>query len=253
MVSNTGSNGIVSASTTYDTSGNYDAFRAFDRSFNTFWSTIHSDTSKYIQYEFNTPVSISSIGYTARRDTTNQIPQTVDVYVKNGSNWILHSTFNPIFNFGNNVHVLENVATNIDGIRLVYAADATVVSQLNNSLGGLTFGTDGEGNYGYFGDDDVLVPFKSGAEILVSKSASQYSTVTLFTATRRIEKPYVVVHGYTAFSIIVNGVEMPLIEFSGQPLSDSLGYKQVNATIEKGDVVSWNPRNGGTNYIIMVG
>lgn len=30
---------------------------------------------------------------------------------------------------------------------------------LNNSLGGLKFGIDGEGNYGYFGDDDVLVPF----------------------------------------------------------------------------------------------
>lgn len=29
-------------------------------------------------------------------------------------------------------------------------------------MGGLRFGVDGDGNYGYYGDDDVLVPFKSG-------------------------------------------------------------------------------------------
>ena len=33
-------------------------------------------------------------------------------------------------------------------------------SKPNSNLGGIRLGTDGEGNYGYFGDDDVLVPFK---------------------------------------------------------------------------------------------
>lgn len=47
-----------------------------------------------------------------------------------------------------------------------YVPDALALkeglSEINDSLGGLKFGTDGEGNYGYFGDDDVLIPFKSG-------------------------------------------------------------------------------------------
>ena len=43
------------------------------------------------------------------------------------------------------------------------------VDELNESLGGLRFGVDGEGNYGYFGADDSLIPFSSG----------KYGTVTL--------------------------------------------------------------------------
>lgn len=34
-------------------------------------------------------------------------------------------------------------------------------NQLDSSLGGLRFGTDGDGNYGYYGADDSLIPFKN--------------------------------------------------------------------------------------------
>ena len=47
-----------------------------------------------------------------------------------------------------------------------FAPDALALKDVNDSLGGLRFGTDGEGNYGYFGDDDVLVPFKSGTHFM---------------------------------------------------------------------------------------
>ena len=33
------------------------------------------------------------------------------------------------------------------------------VNELNNSLGGIQFGIDGDGNYGYYGADDSLIPF----------------------------------------------------------------------------------------------
>lgn len=37
----------------------------------------------------------------------------------------------------------------------------TEFDNVNSSLGGLKFGTDGDGNYGYYGADDSLIPFKS--------------------------------------------------------------------------------------------
>lgn len=36
----------------------------------------------------------------------------------------------------------------------------------NSSLGGMKFGKDGDGNYGYYGADGSLIPFKSGDFIL---------------------------------------------------------------------------------------
>ena len=33
--------------------------------------------------------------------------------------------------------------------------------RINSSLGGMKFGTDGDGNYGYYGADGSLIPFKS--------------------------------------------------------------------------------------------
>lgn len=48
----------------------------------------------------------------------------------------------------------------------------TQINEINSSLGGLKFGKDGEGNYGYFGDDDVLIPFSGDATINSVNQAS---------------------------------------------------------------------------------
>jgi len=42
------------------------------------------------------------------------------------------------------------------------------LDEVNNNLGGLRFGVDGDGNYGYYGADDSLIPFKSGEFTLVA-------------------------------------------------------------------------------------
>ena len=45
------------------------------------------------------------------------------------------------------------------------------VDELNDSLGGLRFGTDGDGNVGYYGADDSLIPFKKSIKDSFAKSS----------------------------------------------------------------------------------
>ena len=66
---------------------------------------------------------------------------------------------------GDAVPLINNFLTNQAGKG---AADANTVyvlnnkiDELNNSLGGLNFGKDGDGNYGYYGADGSLIPFSS--------------------------------------------------------------------------------------------
>lgn len=47
---------------------------------------------------------------------------------------------------------------------------------VNSSLGGLSFGTDGDGNYGYYGADGSLIPFKSGSGATkIGSGTSEYT------------------------------------------------------------------------------
>ena len=52
-------------------------------------------------------------------------------------------------------------------------------SHLDSSLGGLTFGKDGEGNYGYFGADGSLIPFNKVVEGEITTSTSNTTKITL--------------------------------------------------------------------------
>lgn len=68
-----------------------------------------------------------------------------------------------------------------------FAADAYQTKlqfdEQNKNLGGLRFGVDGDGNYGYYGADDSLIPFKRGVatatllkEICTTTSTSETYT-----------------------------------------------------------------------------
>ena len=59
------------------------------------------------------------------------------------------------------VGAIKGITTSTSVTEEGYAADATVVAALNESLGGVQLGIDGEGNRGYFGADDSFIPFKS--------------------------------------------------------------------------------------------
>lgn len=47
-----------------------------------------------------------------------------------------------------------------------YIPDALAVKEGFGRLGGLRFGTDGDGNYGYYGADGSLIPFSQGCKLL---------------------------------------------------------------------------------------
>ena len=69
-------------------------------------------------------------------------------------------------------------------------------SNVNSSLGGLKFGTDGEGNYGYFGADGSLIPFSNGLsnvkEFAYARTTSGYTrTLTLENAYSTLPKNYI--------------------------------------------------------------
>lgn len=66
-------------------------------------------------------------------------------------------------NLETNLGSFKGITTSTNVTETGYAADATVVSDLNRSLGGLQFGIDENGNYGYIKDGaDTVTPFKSG-------------------------------------------------------------------------------------------
>lgn len=53
-----------------------------------------------------------------------------------------------------------NYDNSLSGLEAKTAQEA--IDELTENFGGLRFGTDGEGNYGYFGADGSLIPFSSG-------------------------------------------------------------------------------------------
>lgn len=68
-------------------------------------------------------------------------------------------------------------------------AGALAVKQLDNKLGGLRFGKDGDGNYGYYGADGSLVPFKGGFD-----EAEVYHGLTSYTFTKDYAVVYATSH-----------------------------------------------------------
>lgn len=61
----------------------------------------------------------------------------------------------------NVLDTLEEIEANTDPGK---PAGALAIKEISNNLGGLRFGSDGEGNVGYFGADGSLIPFKFNLE-----------------------------------------------------------------------------------------
>lgn len=68
----------------------------------------------------------------------------------------------------------EELEANTEAGKVV---DALVVKDINSCLGGLSFGTDGDGNYGYYGADGSLIPFK-GSPIYIAQAFCRSSIAT---------------------------------------------------------------------------
>lgn len=89
-------------------------------------------------------------------------------------------------------------------------------SLVNNSLGGLSFGTDGDGNYGYYGADGSLIPFKSGAEY---SNAIMIVTYYHYTSNTTI----------TDITYIINGVKKTVPRITANSFSNT--YEGVVITL----------------------
>ena len=95
-----------------------------------------------------------------------------------------------------------NTANNISYDNSLSGLDATTtqkaIDEVAENLGGLSFGTDGEGNYGYFGADGSLIPFKSNVDFEAT------IRVTIGTQYRRTETGTIVddyVTGIKTFNV----------------------------------------------------
>lgn len=84
----------------------------------------------------------------------------------------------------NKVGAIKGITTSTDVTEEGYAADATVVAALSDSLGGLNFAQDAEGNWGYIPSGaDAVIPFKNGWDFSeyakVSSGQGQNITITM--------------------------------------------------------------------------
>ena len=86
--------------------------------------------------------------------------EDVTTYSQEGSNFgsaQINNTNGAINKINNNVlDTIEEISANTSGGKF---AGALALKNVNNSLGGLKFGKDGDGNYGYYGADGSLIPF----------------------------------------------------------------------------------------------
>lgn len=75
---------------------------------------------------------------------------------------------------------IDGITSDINGTSDNVAASIKVVNELNSNLGGLRFGIDGDGNYGYYGADDSLVPFSSNGMELIGSFSGTMPTVNIY-------------------------------------------------------------------------
>ena len=72
----------------------------------------------------------------------------------------------------------DDVVDPMETTKSGFAADALAVknaiNEQNKNLGGLRFGVDGDGNYGYYGADDSLIPF-SRCQFKLGKGAVNFT------------------------------------------------------------------------------
>lgn len=130
---------------------------------------------------------------------------------------------------------------------------------INDSLGGLRFGINGEGNYGYFGADDSLIPFSSG----IYKFSYQYSKMSSIIASQDLSftidstRKYKVIpicagNGYATPSISIekNGSNIKTITGTG---NSSIDTTEFELELAHGDSIKAVFPVGTTNAATFAG
>ena len=122
---------------------------------------------------------------------------------------------------------LEEVEANNESGKV---ADALTVKEINNNLGGLRFGVDGDGNYGYYGADGSLVPFKSGG------GSFTVTTYVASNASTTYNRQAMLDAGYTKLTVVPTNyaVSRPFIIEGVETITTSGTYEYdlENLTVE---------------------
>ena len=108
-------------------------------------------------------------------------------------------------------------------------------------MGGLKFGKDGDGNYGYYGADGSLIPFSSNRRYSYSWTSSNNEQKTL---TLEIEPKYI------AFT--VNGIAQNAVLYDVENQEYIIDTTGANIIVSvNGKVVTINTRHGSSavNYL----
>lgn len=112
---------------------------------------------------------------------------------------------------------------------------------VNASLGGLTFGVDGDGNYGYYGADGSLVPFSSFKIQWIKKNvtiAAGNATLSgTFTDIPEVVLCFPNGNNMNAIWIYNNG--SPIVYQIGGTLSVSNGYKTFTFSTSSSRPNNW--------------
>lgn len=158
----------------------------------------------------------------------------------------------------------EELEANTEAGKVV---DALVVKGMYNSLGGLNFGKDGDGNYGYYGADGSLIPFKGNPKYvacafstLINTSNGEYGCV-LFNNIRNIvtRSTYSVIGGKfkitissrkITFTVTVDGI---FDIFWMRTTSEGLFEIKLYEHLTKGTTINVTPGgNGVANRAFLI-
>ena len=120
----------------------------------------------------------------------------------------------------------------------------------NDSLGGVQFGIDGEGNRCYLGADGSLIPFSSGSaevvmffQCLVDRGTllPNFSTDTIYTVAEKGTYSIVtMINSYvnSGYSVYHNSNIVASVTYSINGGKTAISYNQVNIECEVGDTIS---------------
>ena len=206
-------------------------------------------------------IQVTGKKYRILTDVTNKVWTVISFVSK---------AVDTIFNDGKTAEAklgaIDGITSDLSGESETIAASIKCVNELNSSLGGLRFGTDGEGNYGYFGADDSLIPFSEDAIVFFGGTTNNanYTVFCVYDGsvetmgqkntsyTIKKTKKYTVVLGtfgvynYNIGDIYLkkNGTTVETYSTSG------VSFKKVEIEFAKGDVVTviGSSRTGNTLY-----
>lgn len=129
-------------------------------------------------------------------------------------------------------------------------AGALAVKELNNNLGGLRFGYDGDSNsYGYYGADDCFIPFSSGGQF---EMLEHYTNMLPDDRTSYASSVYPTYKTLATITVTHEKAKKALILFTASIYNGRTGYWQVLVNDEVVAQYNYTGATGTSSQILMI-